>query len=654
MRVSFVVSACMLIVGNEQSRPTFVEALATRHITDGGSFAQHQHRCCNIFRSLSSNNIAAGTWGQHQRRSLSVRHATVVPDSNPQKQASETTFDTAKLLESISNARPAAEQWGDMFGLGKEEQAFFCLFRGMRDTTTLGLKGQPFHLKSSDVQEALGYEGREDGPYKGFFTRDDLEKAVNDDFLNADRGSTDNRKGWQIAAVSEPRGNSFEEARMTMEEVEAALDKGTVIFNSAGAHIPKLAGPNLAITDGSGLPCALNLYVTAPGKRTSAPPHTDKQDVVVVQTQGKKHWRVYSPPEPSLKPTADMFARGKGADNMPLHSLESDLGCKLLLETTLNTGDVLFVPAAFPHTTDTANENDEMSIHLTFGLDTHVWDLDYLSLRRFALRRACVADTALGQPNEEDNRYVGRCNELPDDIRKDLFAALPQGLLDDTPEAEILLEEVVGELKRISKAVDEETFSKVDGSVWREATERLRQQGRELLEIHQDMLSAAVEEGRTRDAEDAMTAHLDESGRKTLSPERMQRLSLFRVPRYFQKINDSMQELRDWTYGGKPSDTSDEEPALPENWAFTMPIKPGDSVEADLGGAFFPATVTKVLGGGSAFEVQFFDGDKETGLDRSMIKLLVPPAVEEEVDTSSMTPKQLKRWKKQQEKKAKQ
>lgn len=109
-----------------------------------------------------------------------------------------------------------------------------------------------------------------------------------------------------MTTVSEPRGQSFEEARMTLEDVEAALEKGTVIFNSAGAHIPKLACATLAAVDATSLPNALNMYVTAPGKRTSAPPHTDKQDVVVVQTSGSKNWKVYSPPEPSMKPSADM------------------------------------------------------------------------------------------------------------------------------------------------------------------------------------------------------------------------------------------------------------------------------------------------------------------------------------------------------------
>jgi hypothetical protein len=439
-----------------------------------------------------------------------------------------------------------------------------------------------------------------------------------------------------------------------------------VIVNAAGAHIPKLAGPSLACTDATSLPNAINLYVTAAGIRTSAPPHTDKQDVVVIQTSGQKHWRVFAPTDSSLKPMVDIFARGKGEDSLPLHALESDESpnsSQLLIETIINQADVLFVPAAFPHTTSTAHNTgkpDATSVHLTFNIDTHIWELDYLSARRLALKRACVLDTALGQTKDNDNRYEGMANELPMDVRKDLFTALPMGLLDDNEAAEDLEKMAAKELERISKAVDEKTAAAVDSHIWADTIARVRQQGMELLEIHRDMYLAAIKEGRTREAEDAMTEHLDKSVRKVMTPERIQRLSLFRVKTYYDQIDASKKALLEWSYSGKPSESaaasavSSTAPVLPENWAFTLPVKVGDQVEADLGGAFFDATVKRVAGG--KYDVQFFDGDTETGLDRSMIKLKTPPPLggdDEGVDTSNMTPKQLKRWRKEQEKKKK-
>ena len=480
---------------------------------------------------------------------------------------------------------------------------------------------------------------------------------------------------------------------MTYEDVQLALDKGTVIFNAAGAHIPRLAGPTLACTDATALPCALNLYITAAGKRTSAPPHTDKQDVVVIQSTGCKHWKVYAPPPPARKPQAERFTRGKMEDSLPLYLLEEDLGCELLLETTLFPGDVLFIPAAFPHTTSTlsssnsnsANDqekidqfNKETSVHLTMGFDHHIWDLNYLSVRRYALRRAGVIDTALGRTKDEENPYTGASNELPTDVGEALFAELPLGLLEDDDQDTVnrMVEEVTREVERISRAVDERTAQQVPNHVWKDTVQRVRQQGVQLWDIHRDMYLAALEEGRVREAEDAMTAHLEglshSPQKRSMTPERIQRLSLFRVKRFFDQIEQAKQGLREWSWqgssipsspqmssscGGAQGDSSLPQVSVSSSTPAAAPaaVKVGDQVEADLGGAFFSATVTRVSADGTHFDVQFFDGDRETDLTRSQIKLPPQPTVpvhrkEEVVDTSSMTRKQLKRWRKQQEK----
>jgi hypothetical protein len=433
---------------------------------------------------------------------------------------------------------------------------------------------------------------------------------------------------------------------MTFVDVQAALEKGTVIFNAAGAHIPKLAGPCLACADATLLPCALNLYVTTHGKRTSAPPHTDKQDVVVIQTSGSKRWKVFSVPDPGLKPTADVFARGKVDDSLPLYALESN--AQLLVDTTLHPGDVLFCPAGYPHTTSTIDDDDdaenETSIHLTLGIDHHIWELDYLQARRLALRRASVTDTALGRHDE--NPFVGQVNQLSAAIRSDLFAHLPMGLLDEDEKAAALIESTTAELERISRSVDEETVAAVNPSIWKETTTRVRQQGRELLEIHRDMYLAAIEEGRTREAELAMTAHLGQT-KPAMTPQQIQRLSLFRVKKFYDLIKQSKAALNEWSQFAITESNSG---TLPVHWQFTLPLQVGDKVEADLGGAFFPATVSRASDG--TFDVNFFDGDRETGLERARIKLISPPKalLPSVVDTSKMTPKQLKRWKKEQEK----
>ena len=228
------------------------------------------------------------------------------------------------------------------------------------------------------------------------FTLDDLQVAVDGDFLDAGRGvpDLDAPGGWKMAPVSQPRGASFEDAKMRYVDVEAALKQGTVVFNSAGAHIPPLGTMCLAALDAFGLPNCLNLYCTARGTTTSAPPHTDKQDVFVLQSKGAKRWRVYEPPPPARRPHADPLARGKAHDSLDL----SELG-EPLIDVVLAPGMVLYVPAGFPHTTDTINTAeagdaaDDDSVHLTIGLDTHIWGVNYLSMRQGALARAKLPDT---------------------------------------------------------------------------------------------------------------------------------------------------------------------------------------------------------------------------------------------------------------------
>lgn len=614
----------------------------------------------------------------HQRLPLGSRQAPPLGQAVTVAAASISSESTATftnpqsaeaVLESLRSVADESRDYASSFELGDFEADTFALVRAIRASVPLGLKSQPFVLRREQIAQALN-RNQDDNYYNNWFTLEDLSHAVQDDFLDAALGSTNPQKPWQISAVSIPKGDSLEQARMTYDDILTALDKGTVILNAAGAHIPQLAGPSLAATDAASLPCALNLYVTAAQRRTSAPPHTDKQDVLVMQTSGGKHWRVFSVPDPSVKPLADVFARGKMEDSMPLHTLmgtaNSPGSSQLLIDTTLHPGDVLFCPAGFPHTTSTVvNEDNEAkqhdqegaSVHLTLGLDHHIWELDYLQARRLALKRSNVVDSALGQTKDTDNPFVGRVNELPWDVLVDILAELPLGLLDELDDlaAQELVEQTARELERVSQKIDAETANAVGSSVWAETIQRIRQQGLEIFDTHRDMYLAALEEGRVRKAERAMTAHLGAERSCTttpMTPERIQRLSVFRVKAFYDRINESKASLKAWSLEAAPSNTPDSSQGLPENWQFTLPIKVGDEVEADLGGAFFPARVTRASGG--TYDVSFFDGDAEFGLERRMLKLMKAPtspgSTIHGVDTSSMTKKEIKKWKKEQEK----
>ena len=72
--------------------------------------------------------------------------------------------------------------------------------------------------------------------------------------------------------------------------------------------------------------------------------------------------------------------------------------------------------------------------HLTFNIDTHVWNLDHLNVRNTALRRSGMKDILKPQSfspsNTETNLYVGKVNQLPTDLRSELIDALPLNFLD--------------------------------------------------------------------------------------------------------------------------------------------------------------------------------------------------------------------------------
>lgn len=90
----------------------------------------------------------------------------------------------------------SANEYADMFGFAKSEAGFYGLVQAMRTAQiAMGLRGVPFVLRRNEIEAIVGDN---DLLFKGFFTMKDLEKALEDDFLDAARGSTDNRKGWKV------------------------------------------------------------------------------------------------------------------------------------------------------------------------------------------------------------------------------------------------------------------------------------------------------------------------------------------------------------------------------------------------------------------------------------------------------------------------
>jgi lysine-specific demethylase/histidyl-hydroxylase NO66 len=114
-------------------------------------------------------------------------------------------------------------------------------------------------------------------------------------------------------------------------------------------------------------PVQANAYVTPAASRGFAI-HHDTHDVFVLQTHGRKAWRVYAPIV-ELAGKEQRWSKELGEPGPPI------------LERELRPGDSLYIPRGFPHD---AEAREEVSIHVTVGILARTW----LDLWRHVMREA--------------------------------------------------------------------------------------------------------------------------------------------------------------------------------------------------------------------------------------------------------------------------
>ena len=138
---------------------------------------------------------------EHKWDSLSATVAAPGEQSSPSSPGSPSDGDsnsllTSVILQQLELVATASQDYVEMFDLSESEVGFYGIFDAIRRSgIALGLKGQPFVARNQDITKALNLSSN---PFDKFFTMTDLSKALEDDFLDAARGSTDNRKGWKV------------------------------------------------------------------------------------------------------------------------------------------------------------------------------------------------------------------------------------------------------------------------------------------------------------------------------------------------------------------------------------------------------------------------------------------------------------------------
>lgn len=145
----------------------------------------------------------------------------------------------------------------------------------------------------------------------------------------------------------------------------------TIILNQAHQFDPALARLCRGLEHVFSSHVQTNIYLTPPnaqGFRT----HYDNHDVLVIQVEGAKAWRLYDKP-------VDTPYRGEGFE------AGKHTPGELRHEFVLQAGDCAYVPRGLMHDASTAG--DGPSLHVTVGLITRTWaDLMLEAVSEAALR----------------------------------------------------------------------------------------------------------------------------------------------------------------------------------------------------------------------------------------------------------------------------
>ncbi len=133
-------------------------------------------------------------------------------------------------------------------------------------------------------------------------------------------------------------------------------DGATVILSGLHERLPRLAQFCRALEHVMSCRVQTNIYMT-PTASQGFRPHYDSHDVLVLQVEGTKEWRIYDTPV-----ELPLHSQGFTPHDVPIGE-ETD-------RFVLEPGDMCYVPRGLAHD---AVATDETSLHITTGLMTQSW-----------------------------------------------------------------------------------------------------------------------------------------------------------------------------------------------------------------------------------------------------------------------------------------
>jgi ribosomal protein L16 Arg81 hydroxylase len=272
---------------------------------------------------------------------------------------------------------------------------------------------EPLHLQ----RQAPGY-------YAGLFGLEEVERYL---FTVRPRGNA-----LKLVARGKPNIVFHEQEEASLPVVYQAFREGyTINLNGVHRHWPAVHTLVDAVRRQLRCYTNVNVYVTGPESQ-GFDTHHDGHDVFVLQTCGRKRWRLYEVQEelPLEGRETSLRRNDAGGWGEPVREIE------------LSAGDLLYLPRGVPHSAVTG---DCCSVHLTIGIRPLLMEAVLSELIRSVVRNDAHWRRAVPLAGARGTRPVPSIQAIKERLLENLGALGPLDSLIETLEEQLLrTEEAVG------------------------------------------------------------------------------------------------------------------------------------------------------------------------------------------------------------------
>jgi ribosomal protein L16 Arg81 hydroxylase len=280
-------------------------------------------------------------------------------------------------------------------------------------------------------KEPLHLQRRSPAYYAGLFGLEEVEQYL---FAVRPRGNE-----LRLVARGKPNIAFHEHEEASLPVVYQAFRDGyTINLNGVHRHWPAVHSLVDAVRRRLRCYTNVNVYITGPASQGFST-HHDGHDVFVLQTSGRKRWRLYEVQEALPLEGSETNPR-KGREQGG--STDDGGWGEPVREIELSAGDLLYLPRGVPHSAVTG---DCCSVHLTIGIRPLLMESVLSALIRSVVREHVQWRRAVRPVGAGGARQAPSLQELVSRLSENLSALGPLDPLLETLEEQLLKnDEVVG------------------------------------------------------------------------------------------------------------------------------------------------------------------------------------------------------------------